>query len=148
MVTIFAVLSSFYALKSIKRLFQTGTSKDLRNLLAWRTLSQWLYFILASADTLIIYLLKLSINNDRLSVLQENIRFVILTSLSMLAILVRVKEPYVLMTLKELFRYKKINKQNYSELSLNSFINSAMNVEFVCLILKGVRTCEQNFKDS
>ena len=53
---------------------------------------------------------------------------------------VRIFEPYMFMALKESFCCFKTNqKKKYSSESLGSFVNSAMNIELVCLILVGVR---------
>jgi hypothetical protein len=73
----------------------------------------------------------------------EDIRFITLTCLSTIAMVVRVREPFVWNTFQRLFRCKKrkTSRLHYSSLSLNSFINSAMNVEFVCLMITGVRNC-------
>jgi hypothetical protein len=74
--------------------------------------------------------------------LLEDIRFISLTCLSTIAMVVRVREPFVWNTFQRLFRCKKRKTRlHYSSLSLNSFINSAMNVEFVCLMITGVRNC-------
>ena len=58
----------------------------------------------------------------------------------------RIFEPLVWDVLKEMFTKKKASLR-FSSLSLNSFINSAMNVEFVCLVLEGIRNCMLNLKD-
>jgi len=55
------------------------------------------------------------------------------------AFLIRVTEPYVREVLKEIICKKKSAMKNkYAEQSLDSFVNSAMNIEFVYIILKGI----------
>jgi len=51
--------------------------------------------------------------------------------------LIRLTEPYALQTVKEIVCKKK-GTQQYADQSLDSFLNSAMNIEFVCIIIKGV----------
>lgn len=54
--------------------------------------------------------------------------------------IIRVTEPYVMEVIKEIFCRKKSKMKNkYAERSLDSFLNSAMNIEFVNIILKGVK---------
>ena len=65
----------------------------------------------------------------------------VLSSTAILSALVRLSEPYVFYTLKEQICCTKVKKRKkYATNTLNSFINSAMNVEFVCLILSGIRS--------
>jgi hypothetical protein len=55
-------------------------------------------------------------------------------------ILIRVSEPYVQEILKEIICKKRSKmKKKFAEQSLDSFMNSAMNIEFVYIILKGVK---------
>ena len=57
----------------------------------------------------------------------------------MLAMFVRIREPFVWSKIKSMLGFKLKKKNGFNQLSLNSFVNSAMNVEFVCLILIGVK---------
>ena len=54
----------------------------------------------------------------------------------------RILEPYVFQVVKKdilcCFYKKKAKKYKYSTQSLNSFLNSAMNIEYVSLILLGI----------
>jgi len=65
-----------------------------------------------------------------------------LSVLFLVATAIRLEEPYVRMSIKKSFFPAKITNKGTIKLSsegLSSFINSAMNIEFVCLILEGVR---------
>jgi hypothetical protein len=63
-----------------------------------------------------------------------------LAVVSILASFARLSEPFILQTLKEqLCCCKSKKKLDLSSENLNTFMNSAMNIEFVLLILKSVR---------
>ena len=49
-------------------------------------------------------------------------------------------EPYVLQQIKKALRIKSDKQCSHCSESLNSFLNSALNIEFVCLILCSVRS--------
>jgi uncharacterized membrane protein len=49
-------------------------------------------------------------------------------------------EPFVCQQIKKAMRIKSDRKSSHSDESLNSFLNSALNIEFVCLILASVRS--------
>ena len=69
---------------------------------------------------------------------EEEVRMNLLPLLSIIALVVRIREPYVQAVFGGIFGCKSNQKVKFSSLSLNSFVNSAMNVEFVCLILNGI----------
>lgn len=50
---------------------------------------------------------------------------------------VRLSDPYIWKELKRVLKCRK-QKSKYSSAPLSSFLNSAMNIEFVYLILNGV----------
>ena len=83
------------------------------------------------------YFLETVIDHEELIIVTQ------LISISVLSIsssLIRLEEPYVRKTLFKFLGCRKRNKkQTLSDDSLNSFLNSAMNVEFVYLILESVR---------
>ena len=135
---LFGLVSTFFVLKSILRLKQTETSPELRSLLVCRSLSQWNYMFLSFLNNTFQLIVSFFYADFIFSSNEEIIRMNILASLSVFAMLVRLREPYVWKTLRSVFGLKKLRGVQYSTLSLNSFINSAMNVEFVCLVLTGV----------
>ena len=137
---LYGILITLFVIRTICRLKQTGTNKNLKNVLAKRLFAQFLIEVLAvlykinSAIITYFYTFKSSA--------QENIRLNLLAAVSLFSMFIRLREPYVWNTFGEIFGFSKSNsKMKFQSLSLNTFINSAMNIELVCLVLGGVRSC-------
>ena len=95
-------------------------------------------YIFVFAVDLIWLEVEILIIKDEVSLAYRNYIDLIIIVASIFSILVRACEPYVWNTFKSMFGCKKQSELKFKSLSLNSFINSAMNIEFVCLILNGV----------
>jgi hypothetical protein len=120
-------MCSFFVFKSLVRLIQTGTSSKLRRILAIRIITQWLIYISVLIDS---------------EIAQYTGHFLLIFCLiSLLALIVRLSEPLVWKNLTQKLCCRKKKRVSFSSSSLNSFVNSAMNIEFVCLILSGVTEC-------
>ena len=125
--SVYFIASSFFVLKSIIRLRQTGTSPAVRKLLVQRVFLQWIYVFVGTLDAWYAYFIR---TNYKLA----NV-IVIVEVISIIGTIIRITEPFVWATFVSLFGCKKPLLITFSELSLNSFIQSTMNVEFVCLML-------------
>jgi hypothetical protein len=60
--------------------------------------------------------------------------------LSLLAMVVRISEPFVWSVIKEVLGLKKKKEQDFDNM-LVYFVNTNMNLEYVAIILKGVQFC-------
>jgi hypothetical protein len=136
------LIGTIYFILALIRLRQTGTNKKLRSKVVSRNIMQYIFLLVIASDTISGFYLLNDIeefpNLNRVD--YENIRVIVISLAGILASLIRLCEPFVWNALKAQMRCKAQKKAKYSTDSLNSFVNSAMNVEFVCLILVGVCT--------
>jgi len=128
-----AVPMCLFALLTIRRLVKTGTSQNLRRKIIGRNAFQLILNILFVLN-------EIMPNND-----ESYGQFTIYISIvGLISAIVRLQEPFVWQTIKKKFYCKNsYSAHNYSSDSLNSFVNSAMNIEFVYVVLVGIRAFMQ-----
>jgi hypothetical protein len=120
------------------RLRKNGMNNHLKQLLSNRIFFQWLYDFASVLDVLIPFVLD--IIGILVSPIDYKIRDTILVSLSLLAMLIRVTEPFVWSLIKQMLGFKNNSAQVFDNM-LVYFVNSNMNLEYVTIILKGVQLC-------
>ena len=131
----------------LKRLFKRGTSNDLKEVIVTRHLAYFLVYLL--------FLCK--VNYDLFNVKAKELLGItvyfyvdafLYTSGFMLSI-IRINEPFVWFTFRKqlLCCLKKKSKLKFYKESLDSFLKSAMNIEYVSIILIAInKSIEQPAK--
>jgi hypothetical protein len=126
----------------ISRMRKTGTNSKLRNLVVWRYYSYFvIYFfvvVLLVMEVAIINPLTFE-HHQKLRESYNQFNQWVYPFLGLAIVITRLAEPYVFSVLRGCCRSK--NKKtilSYSNQSLDAFVNSAMNIEYVCLILTAV----------
>ena len=82
--------------------------------------------------------LGIEIYDDEIPKIARALDYVFIAS-RLINVFIRVSEPLIWHELKKSFCKSTLKKQIYSDEALSSFLNSAINVEFVYLILNGVK---------
>ena len=119
------------------RLCKKGTSKNLRIRVFWTNLSYLILFtgsVLKSVDRTFIEIAKETKENPENEIsLALKIIYVSSGLLGVFMTLIKGSEPYILESISCKKKKKVVNNE-----SLCTFVNSAMNIEYVYLILVGI----------
>ena len=150
--TVLSIISTFLFLFLVAdRLQKDGTSKQLKEKVINRYI---LYFMLY----FIVFINIIFIDNNYSPSQNYSLNFLTIMRLSFAIVgvpiaMLRLSEPYVKQVFAETFCSSKLQQSmisqqrvRYSSDSLDSFLNSAMNIEFVYLIILGVDSCMDYLK--
>lgn len=139
---IFFLIISFALIQTIIRLNRHGTSQDLRTQIKWRYIAYWLVLIPEYAH----YYARCAFQEYQTSEFSLKAQ-IIVCNLLIVQALVRLSDPFIRKEFLSAINCKK-RALRYSSAPRNSFLNSAINIEFVYLILTGINiTIGQAQKD-
>ena len=141
------IITIVSATKVIKRLWEPGTSRELRIKVLKRHFVYLAAYIIMVISFTIVSIWDLHeegySNKGGFDSFGDIYLYkpatIVYFAMGIIIVATRLLEPYVLQTIKEsLGCLEKNNKLKYSEESLDSFLNSALNVDLVYMILVGV----------
>ena len=143
------MLTCFYAFRILCRLSEPGVTKSLRTKVLRRHFVYFGAFVVMFITFIITSLFYLEDVKEEDSKRTEFNKYgdkhlykpayILYFCMSIVIMLNRLLEPYVMQTLKENLNIKNSkNKHKYADESLDSFLNSALNVDYVYLILCSV----------
>ena len=127
----------------ILRLCSEGTSQDLRKLIMHRYILYTLFYILFVSNPVLIVFKNL-LSKTFMMKYEWTLMLYVIAGIPIAFI--RISEPFVWSIFKKSFYQRcrsrqiveKMKTKKFSQESLDTFINSAMNIEFVYLILLGI----------
>ena len=125
----------------LMRLKSSGTSTELKEIVYKRHILYAIFYTSFLIEALKSFFFGEIVTGGRAFIIDDWIELAIAPFGIILAV-IRIAEPYVWKTLKteiqKSFKCLKSKKQKFESESLDSFLNSCMNIEYVYLILVGI----------